>query len=153
MLILDFFLVLRALSSSDITIIMSSSQFHLTLFSVCTFNPTSIPCIILFCSSHTSPFSFFFSLENRWQVAGTKLSAFFFLLWRFEFVISLMQSRPATCPGHRKPTTELLSLRTKTQSLCFWKNWKEEVEGMGDGREGERQKLNPVQVCVAFMLN
>lgn len=66
-------------------------------------------------------FSFFFS--GKPLAGGRKRTlCLFLLLWRFKLVIRLMQSRPATCPGHRKPpptTTELLSLRTKTQSLCF----------------------------------
>lgn len=92
-------------------------------------------------------------LQRFFLACGRKQTLCLFpLLWRFDFVISLMQSGPATCPGHRKPppiTTELLSWRTKTQSLCFQRDGDEEVEGMRDGM----QKLNPVQVCAAFMFN
>ncbi len=114
------------------------SQLHLTLFSVCTFNPNSIPSLRPFWISHTSEvFSFF--LGKPLAGGRKRVLSLFLFLWCFKFVISLMQSRPATCPNHRKPppvTTEALSLRTKTQSLCLEKDWDEKMEGMRDGRVG-----------------
>lgn len=86
---------------------------------------------------------------GRWQETNL-----FLLLWRFTLVISLMQSRPATCPRHRKPppiTTALLSFTHKDTEPLFlegpgWKRGMKEWE-MGGKVEGRKQ------VCAAFMLN
>lgn len=84
------------------------------------------------CISHTYKKFYSFILP----AAGWQENLCFFLLpWRSEFVISVMQSRLATCPAAREPppiTTELLSLRTKIQRLCFKKDT--------DGKNGRNER-------------
>lgn len=87
-------------------------------------------------------------------LAGSRKHALLLLLWRFDFVISLMQSEPGPpAPHRRKPppiTTEPLSFHTKTQSFCLKKEVEEKMGGMRDGWDGGETETDSKTSFTAF---